>query len=409
MKRVNWYGCSNSAYQVEGGIDAAEKAKSMLDYYSHLPGTVKDGTNGDVASDFYHRYEDDIKLINKLGVNSYRLLLNWSRIIPDGKTEVSQVGINFYLDIINQLRMNGIDVIIEMTDLNLPVRLQIEAGILSPEFPNWYSYYASVCVSAFGSLVDKWIVGFQMERFFGEGYQTGTRAPFLKVSNNLGSIAYKNFIKGIGLVDSIIKKQVKNPTIIYGSFIRLNEDSAVSPAAPKSLLKFKKEEAACSPCFYLDTVVFKNPNKEVKELFKIGLTEPDKTSIKKIVKPSYIWLDFSSYDGDQGEAIYNYASFLYKRYKIPLIIGLTGYKYNGESAIDDAKRVEYIQGAYQSVNKLAEDGIPIQGFFYDSFLDGFEGAEGYSVNEGLVKVDRSTLQRTEKKSFSAYQAIIKEN
>ena len=409
MKIVNWYGCSNSAYQVEGGIHAAEKAQSMLDYYSHIPGTVKDGTTGDVGSDFYHCYEEDIKLMKKLGVNSYRLFLNWSRIIPDGKTEVSQVGINYYLNVINQLRMNGIDVIIEMTDLNIPLRLQIEAGILSPEFPSWFSYYASVCVSAFGSLVDKWIVGFQMEKFFGEGYQTGTRPPFLKVSNNLGIIAYRNFIRGIVLIDEIIKKKVVRPTIIYNSYVGLNKEIADSSSALRFLCKPKKEEVACSPCFYLDTVVFKNPNREVKELFKTVLTESDKLEIKKIAKPSVLWLDFESFADDDGSSIYYCCNYIYRRYKLPLVIGLTGYKYKGESTVEDPDRIRYIQGAYKSVMRLIEEGIPIRGFFYDSLLDGFEGVEGYTINRGLIKVDRSTLQRTEKKSFSAYQAIIKEN
>jgi beta-glucosidase len=41
----------------------------MWDRYTHTyPNAVVDGTNGDVAADFYHKYKEDIKRIKDLGV-----------------------------------------------------------------------------------------------------------------------------------------------------------------------------------------------------------------------------------------------------------------------------------------------------------------------------------------------------
>jgi len=45
-------------------------------------GKIVDGSNGDIATDQYHRYMEDIQSMNFLGVNSYRLSISWSRVLP---------------------------------------------------------------------------------------------------------------------------------------------------------------------------------------------------------------------------------------------------------------------------------------------------------------------------------------
>ncbi|RID62292.1 hypothetical protein BRARA_E01377, partial [Brassica rapa] len=86
------FGVATSAYQIEGGWNE---------------GKVVDGSNGDVAVDHYHRYKEDIELIEALGFSAYRFSISWSRIFPDGLgTEVNEEGIAFYNNIINSLLEN---------------------------------------------------------------------------------------------------------------------------------------------------------------------------------------------------------------------------------------------------------------------------------------------------------------
>jgi beta-glucosidase len=69
-----------------------------------------DGRDGDVATDSYRLWKEDIALLAQYGVKSYRFSLSWSRIIPLGgrNDPVNPKGIAFYSNFINALLEHGI-------------------------------------------------------------------------------------------------------------------------------------------------------------------------------------------------------------------------------------------------------------------------------------------------------------
>ena len=81
------WGVATSAYQIEGG--AAGRGESIWDRFSHTPGRVVDGSNGDDAIDHIHRWREDIAIMADLGVSAYRLSTAWTRVLPEGTGEVN--------------------------------------------------------------------------------------------------------------------------------------------------------------------------------------------------------------------------------------------------------------------------------------------------------------------------------
>lgn len=67
-----------AAYQVERAHDADGKGLSVWDVYSHQPGAPYQGTNGDVAANYYHRFREDVALMAGLGMTSYRFSISWA-------------------------------------------------------------------------------------------------------------------------------------------------------------------------------------------------------------------------------------------------------------------------------------------------------------------------------------------
>jgi beta-glucosidase len=75
--------------------------------------------------------------------------------------------------------------------------------------------------------------------------------------------------------------------------------------------------------------------------------------------------------------------------------------------VDDRARVEYVRSHLSAVVDAVDAGVPVQGYFYWSFLDNFEWAWGYAKRFGIVRVDYETQERIPKASALDYARIIR--
>lgn len=80
--------------QIEGAADEGGRGQSIWDTFSHKMGKTHNGDTGDVAVDFYHRFESDIQMMQSIGVKMFRFSISWSRVLPQGTGKVNPV----YLD-----------------------------------------------------------------------------------------------------------------------------------------------------------------------------------------------------------------------------------------------------------------------------------------------------------------------
>ena len=104
------YGFATASFQIEGATSEDGRAPSIWDEFSRTPGKTLDGVGGDVTTDSYHRYKEDIAILKSLGATSYRISLSWSRIIPLGGAgdPINAKGIEYYNAVIDELLKNGI-------------------------------------------------------------------------------------------------------------------------------------------------------------------------------------------------------------------------------------------------------------------------------------------------------------
>lgn len=109
-----------AAYQIEGSPAAAGRAPSIWDTFTHpdpksgIKHTI-DGLSGDVATDSFNLWKDDIALLKSYGANAYRFSLSWTRIIDfknppgeDGLEKINEEGVKHYRAIIEELVREGI-------------------------------------------------------------------------------------------------------------------------------------------------------------------------------------------------------------------------------------------------------------------------------------------------------------
>ncbi|XP_051131803.1 oleuropein beta-glucosidase-like [Andrographis paniculata] len=175
------WGAATSTYQIEGGYVEDGKSPNNWDFWTQQnPDKVKGGTNGTVAIDHYNRYKEDVALMKKLGLNSYRFSLSWSRILPGGRLNggVNKEGVKFYNDLIDLLIAEGIEPLVTIFHFDLPQCLQAEyGGFLSPRAIEDFAEFAEVCFFEFGDRVKFWLTQNEPWSFTIGGYVLGTFPP----------------------------------------------------------------------------------------------------------------------------------------------------------------------------------------------------------------------------------------
>jgi beta-glucosidase len=122
------WGAATAAYQIEGAHDEDGRTPSIWDTYSRTPGKVAGGDTGDVADDHYHRYQQDVALMRRLGLASYRFSIAWPRITPDvtpaSLGAVNAAGLGFYDRLVDELLAAGITPAATLYHWDLPQALR---------------------------------------------------------------------------------------------------------------------------------------------------------------------------------------------------------------------------------------------------------------------------------------------
>ena len=129
------WGAATAAYQVEGAWNADGKGESIWDRFTHTPGKVRGGVNGDVACDQYHLYPQDIALAKRLNLKSYRFSVSWPRIQPTGTGAPNAKGLDYYSRLADSLLEAGIRPWCTLYHWDLPQALEDRGGWPTATWP----------------------------------------------------------------------------------------------------------------------------------------------------------------------------------------------------------------------------------------------------------------------------------
>ncbi|KAL2481845.1 Beta-glucosidase 17 [Abeliophyllum distichum] len=175
------FGTATSAYQHEGAAAAGGRGLSIWDTFTlKTPGKVKDNSNANVSVDTYHRYEEDVKLMKKIGLDAYKFSISWSRVLPGGRLSagVNKEGIKYYNNLIDTLLAHGIEPYVTLFHWDLPQALEDEyGGFLCPQIIKDFCEFVSLCFWEFGDRVKNWITLNDPWTFCFGGYVMGSFAP----------------------------------------------------------------------------------------------------------------------------------------------------------------------------------------------------------------------------------------
>ncbi|HDZ31706.1 MAG TPA: glycosyl hydrolase family protein, partial [Pseudoalteromonas sp.] len=170
------YGVATASFQIEGGYE--HRLPCIWDTFCSTAGKIADNSHGHIACDHYNNWQQDIDLIESLGVDAYRLSISWPRVMTqDGK--LNPVGVKFYTDILDELKRKNIKAFVTLYHWDLPQHLEDEGGWLNRKTAYAFEQYVELITNAFGTRVYSYAT--LNEPFCSAflGYEIGIHAPGL--------------------------------------------------------------------------------------------------------------------------------------------------------------------------------------------------------------------------------------
>jgi beta-glucosidase len=441
------WGTATAAYQIEGAPAEDGKGPSIWDTFSHTPGKVFHGDTGDVACDSYHRYPEDVAMLQRLGVGAYRFSLSWPRIQPDGRGPANPKGLDYYNRLIDALLEKAISPVVTLYHWDLPQALQDKGGWAVRDIAGIFADYAGIVGEAFGDRVHRWITLNEPWVVAHVGYRDGGHAPGIKdpaqavaanhhllLAHGRGVTALRAASPSPAQAGITLNLAVVRPTspeaadlaaeldarqngaylgpLLRGAYPeRLTAD--FSPARVPDLIRDGDFDVIAAPIdflgvnFYAPQYVGIRPDGQPRrgeQLIGRGqvLVQPEGmpvTAMNWLVDPSASYELMTRLRDETGG--------------LPLYITENGSAWHDyvtqDGTVEDHERLQYLRGHLAALHAAISDGVNLRGYFAWSLLDNFEWAEGYAKRFGLVFVDFGTQKRILKRSGEFYASVVRAN
>ena len=163
-------GCATAATQIEGG----DKTHSWYDWCEK--GHIKDGSSCLRANDHYRLYKEDIGLMRELGLEVYRMGLEFSRIMP-AKHAFSFEAVEHYKDELRRLNENGIRPLVTLHHFTNPLWFEKLGAFENPECVDIFTEYAAFVAEQFGDLCCEYVTINEPNVYAVNGYTFGEWPP----------------------------------------------------------------------------------------------------------------------------------------------------------------------------------------------------------------------------------------
>ena len=431
------WGTATAAYQIEGGWDEDGRGLSIWDTFSHTPGRIADGTNGDVTCDHYHRWPEDIALMRDLGLNAYRFSVSWPRILPEGTGRINQAGLDFYSRLIDALLEAGIAPALTLYHWDLPQALQDQGGWANRDTVQAFVDYADIVARALGDRVQLWITHNEPSLHALHAHALGHAAPGTADWGVAMQVAHH----------LLLSHGLAVPVLRAAGASRVGITLLLIPMEPAGETDADAEAARRADEYmngwYLDPLYRARYPERLWDRFErrglapamepgdlaviaaptdfLGVNYYHRWFIRHAPKPP---LDYEKVDlpGEYTDMPWEvYPDGLYQtlmgvaRDYQPAEIHVTenGAAYddtvNADGRVRDERRISFLDRHFRATQHAIGDGVPVRGYFVWSLLDNFNWGSGHAKRFGIVHVDFATQKRTIKDSGYFMRNVARSN
>ena len=422
------WGVATSAFQIEGATRIDGRGPSVWDTFCAKPGTIADSSDGSRACEHYQRWQSDLDLIAKLGVNTYRFSVSWPRVQPLGSGAWNSKGLDFYERLVDGMLERGLAPYLTLNHWDLPQALQDQGGWAHRDTVHRFVDYALGMHQCLGDRVasiathnEPWVMAIL-------GYETGIFAPGIK-ERGIAMRAAHHLLLSHGMAVRALREVGCKAEL--GIVLNLSPIHAATDS-PQDLAKARLDDGRLVRWF-MDPLYKASYPQDILEHLGADAPPVQDGDMDIIATPmDFMGINYYSRSVVRAEGSYDVRSSglevtemdwevypqgltellvrLHQDYPVPsLMITENGGAFkdllvNGQ--VHDADRVRYLQTHIAAVHQAMQQGVPMKGYMVWSLMDNFEWASGYAKRFGIVYVDYDTQQRTLKDSAKWYRDFL---
>lgn len=446
MDRFLWGG-STSAFQFEGGGCEGGKGPSIYDRREQ-----ETGVRYSIASDFYHRYHEDIALMAEMGFSAFRMSIAWSRLYPEGDGELNEEGVRFYRAVFEDFKAHGIEPVVTLFHWDMPLSL-VERfdGFYGMETVEAFERYCRTCFERFGDLVSYWLtlnennLGLMIPSMYSSRPRTKDDPDFAEYQWTSYHHTLLCHFKAVKACHEIIPSAQIGCMMASAYAYPLSPNPCDVRAAQRHNQRVNWDE--------LDVLTTGWYNKRMlAQMKELGVGEEfsqdrpfmeDREARMDFISFSYYFSvcmrDKENKDNSDAKTIQMlYAAYenpclkkssfgwtidpegmrifmneLYDRYRLPVMIvenglGVKDDVLEVDGSVHDPYRIEYLRAHVKALNSARfEDHVPVMGYLPWGCIDLLSASGDYTKRYGFVYVDfEKGLERYRKDSFYWYKAVI---
>src|SRR5947209_15467174 len=374
------WGAATAAHQIEGNNVysdwwRAEQA-GLLPHAS------------EAACDSWNCWPDDVRLLTQLGLNAYRMSVEWARIEPR-RGQFDQAALDTYRRQLDALRQAGIEPMVTLHQFTSPQRLADLGGWSSAEVVPRFAEYVDRVGREFGDVVRWWIT-----------------------INEPSILGFKAYIEG--------SWPPHQPWNLRG-YVRLLRHAARGHVRARRALRAVRADALVSMAFAIWPMQPVRPWSPIDQLMaRLGDWLWQGRILRRSL-PALDWIGVNYYSrtwvgwpwpaaplGSGERTDFGWEIYPEGLYAVLRRVGRFGKPIviteNGISDAADDQRPAYIVAHVRQMHRAIQDGVDLRGYMHWSLLDNFEWAEGYEQRFGLATRDRQL-----RASARVYETIARAN
>ena len=375
------WGAAGAAHQIEGG-----NTNNDWWEFEHAPSSGCVESSGD-ACDSYHRWRDDLDLVDDMGLGAYRFSLEWSRIEP-AEDEFSLGALDHYRRILAGCHDRGIVPVVTFHHFTSPRWLAARGAFEALDAPDRFARFVERSAAHLGDLIG-WACTINEPNVVGAmGYTVGEYPPGVKDDLTRHLAVNQAMVRAHRLaVDVLRSGPGRYPVGLTLSMAEMvaDEGGEVVRDAAEEILEDNFLRATEGDDFV-------GVQAYTRMHFGPDGPAPDDPSVPQTQLGTENWPAAVPFCVRRAAAVTG----------LPVLVTESGI-----GTDDDTERIAYLDAALRGVHGCVTEGIDVRGFFVWSLLDNFEWNLGFGPKFGLHSVDRTTFVRTGKPSASWFSAIAR--